>query len=118
MCVKLSQNDKIHGNIVMVMETLKMMILPEIYDFRDLEGSWNIYPDAKNKSIAGEMDVTTQERSVALRFRAWRSCLLHTKRGPNGFLAFEFKNSSHLGQHLSILAGSILGKPEHQALSG
>lgn len=46
------------------------------------------------------MDATTQERNVALRFRAWRSCLPKTKPGPDGFLAFEFKNSSHLGQLL------------------
>lgn len=54
------------------METLKTLILPEEYDFRDLVRSWNIYPDAKNKSKAGEMAATTQERNVALRFRAWR----------------------------------------------
>lgn len=77
-----------------------MMIPPEKYDFRDLERSRNTHPDAKNKSIAGEIDATTQERNVALRFRAWRSSLPNTKRGPDAFLAFELKNSSHPGQLL------------------
>lgn len=46
------------------------------------------------------MDVTTQERNVALGFRARRSCLPKRKRGHDGFLAFEFENSSRLGQLL------------------
>lgn len=58
-----------------------MMIPPEKYDFRDLECSWTVPPDAKNKSIAGEMDATTQDRNVALKCRARCSCLPNTKRG-------------------------------------
>lgn len=71
---------------------------------KDMQASGAMQPkivsDAKNKSLEGEIVLTTKERNVTLRFRARPSCLPKRKQGHDIVLAPEFVNSKHLGQLL------------------